>query len=80
MGIITITCPNCDSVINVPNPTRPAPDCDQCGVSGVPLYTYNANGRSLTLCLSCIQSIAWGLAQQGKVGPGEFKQEVQGGA
>jgi len=76
MNTITVICPHCTSVITVPNPERPAPDCDQCGVSGVPLYTYSANGKSLTLCLACIQNVVWSLAQQPRqreVGPSEFK-------
>jgi hypothetical protein len=76
MAITTITCPNCHAVLNVEDSAHRGSIliCDKCGASGVPLYGYHANGKSMTLCLACIQSVVGALAQgQQTPGPSEFK-------
>jgi len=79
MGITTVTCPNCHTVVNVDNAARDARvlHCDKCNVMDVPLYSYHADGKDITLCLACIQKAVFALAQHAPgtaaPGPSEFK-------
>lgn len=67
--MVTITCPNCHTLITTPE--AHAACCEQCEHGDVALYLLHIGGKTLTLCLDCIQGRLNATAY--RAGPSETK-------